>query len=328
MDKWITNVPVVVNIWINPDNQKEQFEVIKKAKPSQMFLVSDMGRDNEEKQRVISNRKYVLENIDWQCEVHKLFMDDNVGIYKMLPKVEEFVFSTVDRCIYLEDDIIPNVSFFTYSAELLEKYKDDERVGVICGHNHLGEYDCGESDYFFSRHGSIWGIALWKRTLSNKEKLMSLKEYEKQLVLKRLKHDGIVRKEFFDVLSGKKCPDWEYYIMMNVYAMNQLQIIPKKNMICCKGASASSHSADSLERLPRGVQQVFNMKTYELPDAIIHPSVIINDVCYEKIRNRIMGYNHPFITYYRMVERAFRCMIKGDMGYVYKKMKINIKKFF
>ena len=79
------------------------------------------------------------EEIDWECTVYKFYEDHNNGLYTMGRKVADFIWETVDRCIFLEDDHIPSISFFRYCAELLEHYKDDLRIECICGMNHLGK---------------------------------------------------------------------------------------------------------------------------------------------------------------------------------------------
>lgn len=52
MKPWLVDVPVRVQVWIRPECQKAQFEVIKKARPSILFLISDGGRNEKEFQSV------------------------------------------------------------------------------------------------------------------------------------------------------------------------------------------------------------------------------------------------------------------------------------
>lgn len=128
MKPYLVDVPVKINIWTRPECQRKQFEVIKQARPSILFVTSDGGRNEREWQLIYQNRKIYDEEIDWDCKVYKLYMDHNLGMYAMGEKRTELIWNTVDRCIMLEDDILPSVSFFQYCAELLEKYKDDERI--------------------------------------------------------------------------------------------------------------------------------------------------------------------------------------------------------
>ena len=167
---YLVNVPVKINIWIRPECQRKQFEVLKQARPSILFVTSDGGRTEKEWEAIYANRKLYDKQIDWNCTVYKLYMDENLGMYAMGKKRAELVWNNVDRCVSLEDDIIPSVSFFRYCAELLEKYKDDQRIECICGMNHLGKCENVHSDYFFSRQGSIWGTATWKRVYEEWQK--------------------------------------------------------------------------------------------------------------------------------------------------------------
>ena len=164
MKPFLVDVPVKINIWVRPDCQKRQFEVIKKARPSILFIQSDGGRNDDEWKSINQNRKMYDEEIDWDCTVYKLYEGTNQGMYTMMLKIQELVWSKVDRCIFLEDDIIPCQSFFRFCAEMFEKYKNDPRVFAICGMNHLGIHTECSSDYFFSRYGSIWGIGYWRRS--------------------------------------------------------------------------------------------------------------------------------------------------------------------
>ena len=44
-------------------------------------------------------------------------------------------FSKVDKCIVLEDDDVPAVSFFQFCKEMLDKYEHDTRISMIAGFN-------------------------------------------------------------------------------------------------------------------------------------------------------------------------------------------------
>jgi hypothetical protein len=113
----------------------------------------------------------------------------------------------------------------------------------------------------------------------------------------------------------------EFWHEFNMYSQNRLQIVPKKNMICCIGCTdTSAHSAE-LKFLPKGVRKMFNMKTYETEFPMKHPKYVMPDVDYEKKRNRIVGYNAPIINLGRKTERVFLMMKNGKFKDVIKKVK-------
>ena len=103
--------------------------------------------------------------IDWDCEVHRLYQQKNFGCDPSEYISQKWMFSFVDRGIIIEDDDVMSESFFPFCKELLDKYADDKRIYMISGQNHLGKYEAGGADYFFSKSYAIWGWATWKRCI-------------------------------------------------------------------------------------------------------------------------------------------------------------------
>lgn len=325
MKPYLVDVPVKVNIWIRPECQRKQFEVIKKARPSILFVTSDGGRNEKEWELIKQNRKIYDEEIDWDCKVYKLYMDHNLGLYAMGRERTKLIWSIVDRCIFLEDDILPSVSFFRFCAELLEKYKDDERIECICGMNHLGKCEDVNSDYFFSRQGSIWGLATWKRSFEERGDFSYATDpYVMKLLKQRTTKNPIAWKRLCAYGKQEKfeghVPGGEFWHEFNMYAQNRLQIVPRVNLVSNIGATSDSVHADVLEQLPRGFRRVFNMKTYELEFPLKTAKYVIPDIDYEKKRNRIMAYNMPAIEAYRKMERVFIKLRHGEILYILKKI--------
>ena len=114
MKPYLVDVPVKVNVWIRPDCQRKQFEVLAKARPSILFVISDGGRTAKEQETILENRKLFDECVDWDCKIFRLYEDKNQGMYTMISKMHQLIWSKVDRCIFLEDDLIPSISFFRY----------------------------------------------------------------------------------------------------------------------------------------------------------------------------------------------------------------------
>ena len=316
---------VQVNIWCRKECQRRQFEIIKKVKPPVLFLVSDGGRNEQEWEAINSNRKMYDSEVDWPCVVHKLYEAENQGMYAMIKKTHEFVWSKVDRCIFLEDDILPSVSFFEYCDELLERYEDDKRISMICGMNHLGISTDVSSDYFFSRQGSIWGIATWKRFY---KQFYDFDYKNDKYILSKLldvsKKDNSFTRQFLgyandSIFEGHPAAI-EFFVNFSIYGQHQLQIIPKKNLISNIGCTGDSSHSDELKRLPLAVRKLFDMKIYEMEFPMKHPQYVIPDLKYEKKRDRLIGRNHPIVRLTRKVERAVYVLKDCDFDYLRKKV--------
>lgn len=283
------DVPVKINIWSREKCQKAQFEVIKKARPSVLFIQSDGGRTKQEMELIAKNREYVLNEIDWECDVHIIFEDVNVGLYEMGKRSKTYIWQNVDYCIFFEDDQIPSLSAFGFCKAILERYKNDDRIQAICLFNILGENKKCDHDYFFTRQGMIWAYATWKRAeaLHN-----DFSYYESSSLLKNINYAyyGSIDHKIIKSLnySGKnrtvKRPysNHEFWTQSNAYLQNQLIIVPAVNMISCYG-DISGSNASRLGDMPRFRRKLFHTKSFEINlENIRMQSFVIPDEKYSK----------------------------------------------
>ena len=138
-------------------------EAIRRARPPKLFLIADGARpDRPDEAGKCKAARDVVDKIDWPCETFRNYSDVNLGCGKRPASGISWVFEHVDRAIILEDDCLPEPSFFRYCDELLERHVDDRRVMQISGHN-WAIRDAARTRYFFSLYGSCWGWATWRR---------------------------------------------------------------------------------------------------------------------------------------------------------------------
>ncbi|MDX1976964.1 MAG: glycosyltransferase family 2 protein [Pseudanabaenaceae cyanobacterium bins.68] len=154
--------PIAFLIFRRPDLTTKVFEAIREAKPHQLFIVADGGRNQKEILLCEEARK-VTESIDWDCEVFRNYSEENLGCRKRISSGLDWVFSQVDQAIILEDDCLPHPSFFRYCQELLEYYRHDQRIWCISGNNFQDGQRRGDGSYYFSNYPHCWGWATWRR---------------------------------------------------------------------------------------------------------------------------------------------------------------------
>lgn len=321
MKPYLVDVPVRINIWIRPECQRKQWDVVKQARPSVLFLQSDGGRNEGEWKAIYQNRKMIDENIDWECTVYRIYEDRNNGMYAMGKKMSELIWSKVDRCIFTEDDYIPSVSFFRFCAELLERYKDDLRIECICGMNHEGVTEDVNADYFFSRQGSIWGTATWRnRRLERGDFSYGKDEYVMKLLRRNVKHNRPILNRIEAYANNDKfeghVAGGEFWIDFSMFAQNRLQIIPKYNMICNIGSGENSAHFKTRDKR---IQRIFNMKTYEYEFPLKHAKYVIPDYEYEKRRNKIIGANKKLPK----LNSFFYHLLHFDIKYIFYRLRKN-----
>ena len=157
--------PVVLLGYARPEFTARVFEQIRRAQPAQLFLVMDGPRSNKPGDvDNVKRTRELAEQVDWDCEVTRIYSDVNLGLKKRVSSGLTAVFSKAPEAIILEDDCLPDPSFFRYATELLERYREDPRVGVVSGSSRLRGKRVSPYSYDFSADVRIWGWATWART--------------------------------------------------------------------------------------------------------------------------------------------------------------------
>jgi len=229
--------PVLFLIFNRLKTTKLVFEQIRLAKPLRLYIAADGAREKKEGEieKVKIVREYVLSHIDWTCKVLTLFHEKNLGCKYAVSSAINWFFKNEEMGIILEDDCLPNQSFFKFSEVLLEKYKNNEKIWLITGSNINEKYKDSEFDYVFSKYGSIWGWASWRRAWMNYNVDMpEFKAYEKHNKFIELYNDkSEMRNEidnFRKTFEGK-IDTWDYQWLFYRRINNALSIVPSRNMI-------------------------------------------------------------------------------------------------
>ena len=156
------NTPILYLVFNRPGSTQITFEILRKLKPKYLFIGADGPRDgNSEDKRNCNRVKNIIETVDWDCRLHKLFRNNNLGCKRAVSEAIGWFFDQVEKGIILEDDCLPNQSFFRFCSELLEKYKDDNRVGLISGNNfNFGTPARNDYSYYFSKWGGVLEVII------------------------------------------------------------------------------------------------------------------------------------------------------------------------
>ena len=157
--------PVVFMVFNRPDLTARVFEAIRAARPEKLLVIGDGPRpDHPQDTANCAAVRAIVEGVDWPCEVLKNYSETNLGCGVRVATGLTWAFSQVEEAIVLEDDCLPHPSFFLFCAELLQRYRDDERVMHITGDNFQnGWMPSGGASYYFSRFNHVWGWASWRR---------------------------------------------------------------------------------------------------------------------------------------------------------------------
>lgn len=155
------NTPVLILGFNRADKLLRVIDVLRQVRPKKIYAGMDGPRHEKDQIRCAEARSALLAAIDWECEVHVLAREKNLGCRKAVSHAVSWFFSHEEEGIIVEDDVVPDVTFFHYAAELLERYRGHPQVGIISGDNFGGFPPEGDS-YYFSRYFHCWGWATWR----------------------------------------------------------------------------------------------------------------------------------------------------------------------
>lgn len=234
------NTPVLLLVFNRPDLLKKQINALRKVQPSRIFVSADGARIDRDTDRELCSKvqQVIREDIDWDCEVIKRYLEKNLGCGVAPSTGISWFFEHVDEGIILEDDCIPDPSFFAYCQQLLEKYRCNESVMSINGGHFPMEPKpiFVDKSYYFSHYPHLWGWATWKRAWS--KFAFSLGDVDTDIANGLF--DGIVdipracsdwRKKFKSVADGQ-CKDiWDYQWVYACWKSRGLSILPSTNMV-------------------------------------------------------------------------------------------------
>lgn len=270
------SIPILFIIFNKETETKTVFESIRKQKPVYLFIAADGPRlDKEgESEKCEMVRSWVLNNIDWPCEVKTLFRTENIGCGRGPSEAISWFFEQVEEGIILEDDCLPNDSFFKFCDELLPKYRNNSNISILSSNNFQPNQPLQlDGDYYYSIFPSTNGWATWRRTWQDYDYLITIwKTLNKSEFLSFLFNENKYQlwwKQMFDFVYKTQPNDmWDFQFHFHCMQRKQLAIIPKANLVTNIGYGAdATHSSDP--------ECYFaNFKLYELEFPLRHPSKI------------------------------------------------------
>ena len=287
MHKSRIDIPVLMLFFNRPKQLEKVFEQVKIARPSKLYLFQDGAREGREDDlENVQKCREIVENIDWECEVHKNYQEKNNGCDPSEYLAQKWMFETEEMGIVLEDDDVPSQSFFPFCKELLEKYKDDERINIICAMNNTGVSKHISDSYLFTKKGSIWGWASWKRVIDTWDGKYTW--LDDKNAIEKIKSQ-MSKREFdlyIETARKRRISGKEYYetiLAASMYLNDRLNIVPKYNMMCNVGiAQETTHSVSDIRLMSKIARKLFYMKTYEIEFPLSHPKEIKRDYKFER----------------------------------------------
>lgn len=326
------DIAVLILFFNRPEQLARVFAEVRKARPSRLFLYQDGPRGQRDMPGILACRE-VVADIDWECDVQRLYQERNYGCDPSEFISQKWAFSLADKCVVLEDDDVPSVSFFRFCKEMLDRYEHDTRITMVAGFNLEEQTPDAGADYFFTTNFSIWGWASWRRVVDQWDEHYTWLDDETAVSrIEAFVREGRLRDDFLPMCRRHRAQGKAFYetiFWAHLLLSNGLCIVPSRNMINNLGATAgSTHFGSQLETLPRGYRRIFTMKRYEMDErALQHPHYVVEHVEYRRRAYRIMAFGHPWVKVGRSLEELWLNLRHGNFSYIGQSIRNRIHKW-
>jgi hypothetical protein len=268
--------PVALIIFNRPELTVRVFEAVRAARPSTLLVVADGARvDHPDDVRRCSATRSVIERVDWPCDVRTNFAPANLGCRARVSSGLDWVFSTVDEAIVLEDDCLPNLAFFAYCEELLARYRDDDRIACVSGNYFGAPTNTVTGSYYFSRYSHIWGWASWSRAWRRYDAQMSRWPAARSegLLASLFGNDSAsitYWTEVFDAVHAGYINTWDYQWLFTCWSEHWLTILPRVNLVSNIGFGAGATHTSAVTRFA-------DLPAVRIQLPLAHPAMIVRD---------------------------------------------------
>lgn len=269
------NTPVALIIFRRPGLTARVLDAVAQARPRTLLVIADGPRaDRPDDAAACTAARAVIDRVDWDCAIVKNYADVNLGCGRRPGTGVSWVFEQVEQAIVLEDDCVPHPSFFRFCDELLERYRDDERVMHITGTTYRAHEIPTPYSYFFSQFNGCWGWATWRRAWRHFDASVRLwPELRDTTWLKDLVEDPDAVRYWaheFDVAYQRRgdVDYWDHQWTFACWAHSGLSIAPRVNLVTNVGCGADSTHFG--ENDPLG-----NVPSHEMMFPLVHPPNVL-----------------------------------------------------
>jgi hypothetical protein len=262
--------PVAFIVFNRPDTTERVFAEIARARPPKLLVVGDGPRASRqgEAEKVAATRA-IIQRVDWDCEVLTNFAEVNLGCKKRVSSGIDWIFEQVEEAIILEDDCLPDPTFFRFCQEMLERYRHDQRIGIISGDNFQFGRSYGRDSYYFSKYVHIWGWATWRdRWVGHYDVALAkwphIRDERRLVDMVGDAPEAAYWHNIFERVHAGGIDTWDYQWVFANWLEGRLNILPNVNLI-------SNIGFDQYATHTTGASDLANMQVEHVSFPLSHP---------------------------------------------------------
>jgi hypothetical protein len=232
----VFNTPILLLVFNRPDLTKIVFDKIRIIRPTKLFISCDGPReDKQDEVFLVEKVRNLFNDIDWKCEVKTLFKEKNLGCGKCVSEAITWFFENVEEGIIIEDDCLPDESFFRFCAHLLDEFRTETKISHIGGSNFQFGKVRGDGDYYYTTLSHVWGWATWRRAWKNYEFDLNKVPLIAESTFRHIFNNNELYinyyKNIFSLMRNGAIDTWDYQWMHANILNDCLSICPNRNLI-------------------------------------------------------------------------------------------------
>lgn len=237
------SVPVVIFSYNRVESLSRVIDVVTQWPVPRIYIVIDGPKNQLDK----SNCRSVVNLVKFIKKHHNVtFIQSktNLGLRRRIVSGIDEIFRHEDSAIFLEDDCIPDLTFYQFASEMLIKYKNDKRIMSVAGFSARPSKKNIENSYYFSKYIESWGWATWKRAwIKYDDQMKDWPNKKSTNWLKTFITSKIENKYWeyiFDNVYNGRIKSWAYRWLYSCWKEDGLTIVPSTNLITNIGYGSSA----------------------------------------------------------------------------------------
>ena len=231
------NIPILLLAYKRTKNIKKILKILKKLNATKLYVSIDGPKNNNPDFYQNKKVKEIFDNLNWNYKIKKNYLKINYGCRDAVSNGIDWFFENEKMGIIIEDDCLPNKSFFKFCKKNLIFFRNNKKIGCITGNNFQSKknYKTYNYDYYFSKYPHCWGWATWRR---------SWKLYDRNIKFwKNFKNSKSWKQYFeekdqyrywtkiFDNCYKNKLDSWAFPWALCLWKKNLLTVTPSVNLV-------------------------------------------------------------------------------------------------
>jgi len=228
--------PVLFLGFNRPDLAEKVLKRLRQCGVEEIHFALDGPRpDREEDRDKCAQMRALVEGADWVQRKRVLAREENLGCGRAVSSAISWFFEDVAAGIIVEDDCLPDPSFFTFCETMLERHATDAAVWSVAGTTLLPDCISVRASHYFSKYMGIWGWATWRRAWQSYDFDFSSRTPDEWRALVSGKSADAIERAYWlhllDLMMEGKIDTWDFQVQFSSWKADGVHLTSSRNLV-------------------------------------------------------------------------------------------------